>query len=129
MRRERRREPDPTACRFQNRYPCNNTYISFQLLTRPAHVMLAHVMLAHVMLARPSEDSAWRKVAAGFDVVAVGVEYERAVIVLVIVRARAGWAVVFAAGGECRLVERIDELTLVASERDVHARLLRSALV
>jgi len=47
-------------------------------------------------------------VADGLDVVAVGIEHERAVVVGVVDLARAGAAVVLAAGGGRRLVEGVD---------------------
>src|SRR5437868_6434235 len=62
------------------------------------------------------------------DVVAVGVEDERTVIVLVI-PAEAWRAVVGAAGGEAGSVERVDGRPFVAGERDVGARPVRLALV
>src|SRR6187402_1951954 len=71
---------------------------------------------------RGSQLLAGRQVAAGFDVVAVGVEHERAVVVLVVVRARAGRAVVLAAGRHRRLVERVDDGAVVGAERDVDVR-------
>jgi hypothetical protein len=45
---------------------------------------------------------------AGFDVVTVGIQHERAVIVLVVLRPRAGRAVIAAAGGDGRAIKRVD---------------------
>jgi len=46
--------------------------------------------------------------ANGLDVVAVRTDDERAVVVCVVVRAQAGWAVVLATGGESLAVESIN---------------------
>ena len=63
-----------------------------------------------------------RAVVDGLDVVAVGVEHEGAVVVLVVVRARARRAVVRAAGGEGGGVEGLDLLLGVDPEGDMAAR-------
>jgi hypothetical protein len=57
-----------------------------------------------------------RLVTAGLDVVAVGVEHERAVVTGVVVRANAGRAVVLAAGGDRGGVEGVDQRALVGAE-------------
>ena len=67
-------------------------------------------------------------VADRFDVVAVGVEDERAVVGRVVVLADAGRAVVGAAGRERGRVEGVDRLAVVAGERDVRAGAVRLAL-
>src|SRR3954470_16818656 len=48
-----------------------------------------------------------RRMADGFDIVPVGVEHEGAVVVRVVMRARPGWTVVAAAGGQRRAVELV----------------------
>jgi len=60
-------------------------------------------------------------VADGLDVVTVGVEHERAVVLRVILGTDAGRAVVLAAGGDRRLVERADLGATLRTKRDVHA--------
>ena len=67
-----------------------------------------------------------RRVADGLDVVAVGIEHERAVVVRVILRAQARRAVVLAAGRERCAVERIDAGAILGHDRDVQ-RLLQLA--
>src|SRR6185437_15795754 len=64
--------------------------------------------------------SLFRLVADGLDVVAVGVEHERAVVVLV-VPAHTRRAVVRAAGGETRGVERVDGRPVLGREREVYS--------
>src|SRR5690606_8505746 len=56
----------------------------------------------------------------GLDVVAVGVEHERAVVPLVIVRPEPGRAVVTPPGGERCLVERIDLFAIARDDRHVN---------
>src|SRR5690242_5654617 len=63
--------------------------------------------------------------ADGFDVVTVGVEYEGAVVVRMIVGTDSGRAVVATACGDRRLVERIDRSAGAGLERDVVARAAR----
>ena len=63
-----------------------------------------------------------RPVVDGLDVVAVGVEGERAVVVLVVDRARPGRAVVGPARRERRGVEALDLLLAVGAEADVARR-------
>src|SRR5947207_12601161 len=80
---------------------------------------------------RTSQDtrvSLFRLVADGLDVVAVGVEHERAVVALV-VPAQARRAVVGAAGGEARGVERVNGRPVLARERDVHSGRVGLALM
>ena len=67
--------------------------------------------------------------ADGFDVVAVGIEDERTVIVGVIVRPNAGRAIVTAAGGERRRMESVDPLPAVTSKSDMHRRLVARRLM
>lgn len=67
--------------------------------------------------------------ADGFDVVAVGIEDERTVIVGVIVRPNAGRAIVTAAGGERRPMESVDPLPAVTSKSDMHRRLVARRLM
>ena len=67
--------------------------------------------------------------ADGFDVVAVGIEDERTVIVGVIVRSNAGRAIVTAAGGERRPMESVNPLPAVASKSDMHRRLVARRLM
>src|SRR5512142_74376 len=74
-------------------------------------------------------DSALRLVAHRFDVVPVGPDDERRVVVGVIVRAQARRAVVLAAGGECRAVEVVDLLAIRRAEREVQRRRLAGGLV
>src|SRR5947209_6235046 len=62
------------------------------------------------------------------DVVAVGIENVRTVVV-VVVPAHAGCAVVNAAGSETRGMECVDGPAVVARERDVHAGSARFALL
>ena len=57
--------------------------------------------------------------ATGFDVVPVGIQHERTVIALVIVRPQAGWTVVSATGSERRSV------LLAYYEGYTHAELAR----
>lgn len=64
-----------------------------------------------------------------FDVVTIGVEHEGAVIPGVVMRAWARGAVVAAAGGKRRLVERADQLLRFDAERHVDRRPVRLALV
>src|SRR5512142_1448043 len=68
-----------------------------------------------------------RLVTARLDVVAIGVAHERAVVVLVIVRPRAGLAVVLAACRRRRRVEVAHDLAPARAERDVD-RIFRRAL-
>ena len=63
-----------------------------------------------------------RAVVDGLDVVAVGVEDEGAVVVLVVVRAQAGLAVVGPARGERGGVEGLDLVLGVDAEGEVAAR-------
>src|SRR5215468_11770212 len=56
----------------------------------------------------------------GFNVVAVGVKHEGAVVVGVIMRAQARRAIVASAGRERRLVERINRCAIVGLDRDMH---------
>src|SRR5258705_13192441 len=58
-------------------------------------------------------------VADGFDVVTVGVEHERAVVIFVVVRARAGGPVVLAAGGHRGPVERVHLGVVLGAKGDV----------
>src|SRR5262245_55694380 len=60
-----------------------------------------------------------RGVADGFDVVAVGVEHEGAVVVLVVVRPQPGRAVVGGAGAERGRVEGVDLRARVGLEAHV----------
>jgi hypothetical protein len=60
--------------------------------------------------------------ANGFDVVAVRIQNERAVIVRMIVRANAWSAIVATACGDGRLVERVDEGSAGNAKRDVDRR-------
>src|SRR4051812_26058673 len=53
------------------------------------------------------------------DVVSIGVEYESAIVVRVVVRAYAGLAVVAPAGGNRSRIERIDFLAVCRGECDV----------
>ena len=64
-------------------------------------------------------------VAAGFDLVAVGIEGEGTVVVLVIVRPRAGPAVVLAAGLQGRGVEGVDVRMPLRLEADMREALPR----
>lgn len=57
--------------------------------------------------------------ADGLDVVAVGIGDERAVVVLVVVRAHAGRAVVLAIGSDRGDVERLDLGASLGAKRDV----------
>src|SRR6185295_14190267 len=68
------------------------------------------------------------RVTDGFDVVAVGVEHERAVVILVIVGARSGRTVVAAACRQSGSVELVYLLAALGAECDVNARLVRLAL-
>ena len=65
----------------------------------------------------------------GLDVVAVGVEDERAVIALVIDRALARRAVVTVPGLDRRPVERLDLLAALRDERDVDVLAQRLAVL
>ena len=67
--------------------------------------------------------------ADGFDVVAVGIEDERTVIVGVMRRPNAGRAIVTAAGGERRPMERVDPLPAVASKSEMYRRLVARRLM
>src|SRR4051812_36329706 len=69
-----------------------------------------------------------RLVADGLDVVSVGVEHEGAVIVLVI-PAKAGRAVVGSAGGEASRMKCVDGRTILGSERKMGARTVRLSLM
>ncbi len=60
-----------------------------------------------------------RKVVDGFDVVAVGVEHERGVVVLVIVRPQAGRAVVDATRRQGRRVEGLHLGAILRREGDM----------
>ena len=68
-------------------------------------------------------------VTARLDVVAVWIQHERAVVLLVVVRSRARAAVVAAACCHRSLVESIDERARVRAERDVHRRLVRCLIL
>jgi hypothetical protein len=67
-------------------------------------------------------------VADPLDVVALRVEHEGAVVVLV-VPAHARRSVVRAAGGEAGGVERVDGRAIVAGERDVQSRRIGLSLM
>jgi hypothetical protein len=58
-------------------------------------------------------------VTHGLDVVAVGIEHERTVIVRVIARAQAGRAIVLAACGERRAMEGVDGRPIVGVDRNM----------
>jgi hypothetical protein len=58
-------------------------------------------------------------VADRFDVVAVGIEHERAVVVGVVLRTQPRRAVVLPAGGQCCAVEGIDAGAILGGDRDV----------
>ena len=60
--------------------------------------------------------------AHGLDVVAIGVEHERAIVVGVVVRTHARRAVVAAARGDRRAIERIDVRPRLGMKRDVDLR-------
>ena len=60
--------------------------------------------------------------ADGFDVVAVGIEHEGAVIVRVIHLAEARAAIVLAAGGDRRLVEGVDLRAALGAEGEMDMR-------
>src|SRR5581483_2875164 len=62
-------------------------------------------------------------VAAGFDLVAVGIEGEGTVVVLVVMRTRAGLAIVLAASLQGRGVEGIDVGAALGLEADMRAAL------
>src|ERR1700722_8039918 len=63
------------------------------------------------------------------DIVAVGVEDERPVVVRMIMGPQPGAAVRAAARGQRGVIEGIDESAAVHSERDVQRRLVRTAAV
>src|SRR5215210_1068138 len=65
--------------------------------------------------------SASRAMEDGLDVVAVRIQHEGPVVARVVELADAGRAVVGAAGGERRRVERVDRLAVLDPERNVHA--------
>jgi hypothetical protein len=68
-------------------------------------------------------------VANGFDVVSVWIQYEGAVIIRVVVRARAWSTVVFASGGNGCAIKLVDLLAIGGSKCNVHRRRLRRAFV
>src|SRR2546427_7742285 len=68
------------------------------------------------------------RVTNGFDIVSVGVENERAVIIRMVVRAQARSAVVLAARGDRRTIERIDVRPRVGAKRDMNRRNIGLAL-
>ena len=53
------------------------------------------------------------------DIVSIRVENIRCVVVGIVVQTRAGEAVVGASSGQCRGVERVDDLPFTAGEGDV----------
>src|ERR1700729_4367847 len=55
----------------------------------------------------------------GFDVMPVGVEHERPVVVPRVLRSQSRWPVVASSGLQRGRVERVDLLTSVSGERDV----------
>ena len=61
--------------------------------------------------------------ANSLNIVAVGIEDVRAVVVLVVLGAKARFAVVDAAGGEGGVVEVVDLLAVLCAKGDVEARL------
>ena len=67
-----------------------------------------------------------RRVADGFDVVAVGIEHERAVIVRMVMRANSGCAVVASAGRHGCLVEGVHRGAVLCHNRDMQ-RLVQPA--
>jgi len=67
-------------------------------------------------------------VADRFDVVAVGIEYEGAVVVGVILRAQPRPAVVLAAGGDGGAIEGVDGGAVLGGDGDVNAA-IEAALV
>jgi diguanylate cyclase (GGDEF)-like protein len=71
----------------------------------------------------------FRLVAAGLDVVSVGVMHEGAVVVGVVVRTQPRRAVVFAACRNRCGIKGIDERAVLCPKREVHARRLRRTLV
>src|SRR5204863_8280673 len=64
----------------------------------------------------------------GFDVVSVRIEDERAIVVRVIVRAKARWAIVSSSGCHRRFIKRIDELPRVRVKRNVAASAVQRSL-
>jgi hypothetical protein len=60
-----------------------------------------------------------RLVANGLDIVSIGIQDERAIVVLVIVRSRTRAAIVSSAGGKCSPVELIDFLARFGTEGDM----------
>src|SRR3982750_2212985 len=68
-------------------------------------------------------------VAAGFDLVAIEIEGEGTVVVLVVVRTQARLAVVLAAGLQGRGVESIDRLAGFRDEEDMRAAIRIGAAV
>ena len=71
---------------------------------------------------RRSRSVAFRCVAHGFDVVPIGVDDERPIVVRVILRAQSRLAIASAAGGKRCTVELPHRLTRRRSKRDVKAR-------
>lgn len=84
----------------------------------------SHVMRLHAILARTPKlspiVSLFGRMTDDFDVVSVGIEHERTVVVLVIVRSRTRRSVVFSTGRERRFVELVHLSTVVGAERDVN---------
>src|SRR5688500_2717375 len=68
-----------------------------------------------------------RTVADGLDVVTIRVEHEGAVVAGMIVSANARTAIVAAAGGDGRGIERLDECARAHAERDMNWRNVRFA--
>ena len=63
-----------------------------------------------------------------FNVVAVGVENESAVIIGMILGSQAGRPVISAACGNGRLMKRIDHRSCASAKRNVYPRFIRRAL-
>src|SRR5690349_13309976 len=70
-----------------------------------------------------------RRVAASLDVVTIGVEHERAVVVFMILGPQTRGPIVPSPRGHGRLVKSIDERPVVGAKCDVQRGLLRRALM
>jgi len=67
-------------------------------------------------------------VTDGFDIVAVRVEHECAIVVVVVLRPQARWAVVASARRHRRAMKCVDLRTGLRAKRDVHTWRIRHAL-
>jgi hypothetical protein len=68
-------------------------------------------------------------VATGLDVVSIGIEHERPIVIFVVVRTKSGGPIVATSCRQGGTVESVHQRAVVCPERDVKSRCLRATLV